>query len=126
MKGLFSLDSIIAILLMLFLVLWSQGFVSMSFDNANSFGVSYETKAEAIRVGSLMNTFFSTAPSSSDYYTLPTANARLFKNSTASFSIVKAKSGNLVVYVQNKFFSVNSSYGVANVSYNSTTGRVTA
>ena len=112
MKGLFSLDAIVAILLLLFILIWGQSLASSDFDRANSFGVNYEVKAEAIRVGSLMNTFVSTEPGVNDYATLAAPDARAFADDSASLTSSKSLASELTVMLQSRFGSVSSTYPV--------------
>lgn len=109
-KGLFSLDAVIAILLLLFILIWGQSLASSDFDRANSFGVKYEAKAEAIRAGSLMNTFLSTKPNSGDYATLASPDARAFADETATLTSSKTASSELIVTLQSRFGAVTSTY----------------
>ncbi|NYZ79842.1 hypothetical protein H0N95_01160 [Candidatus Micrarchaeota archaeon] len=124
-RGLFSLDAIMAILLLLFLFMWGQSLVSSNFDRANSFGVNYEAKAEAIRAGSIMNTFLSTKPGVNDYAPLTASNAKAFKDNSAMFTIEKNLASALKVTMQNRFSVVTATYPTATKALFSA-GKITA
>jgi len=66
-KGVSSLDAFLAILVMLFIVLWLQNFSNLNMSNQQEFGVNIGLKSEAIRVGSTINSFFAADPNSYDY-----------------------------------------------------------
>ena len=88
-RGIISLDALIAILLLLFLLISVQGFISLNFDNSNSFGIEHEAKANAIKTGSILNAFYATSPSSADYVSINT-NLKVFKDETAFITISKS------------------------------------
>lgn len=117
MKGIFSLDAVMSVLLLLFILIAGQAFVSSDFGRANEFGVNYEAKAEAIRVGSLMNTFFSTKPGAYDYALFAPSEARVFKDSSASFFVEKKSLGELNVTLVSRFDENHYSYPVSDVVF---------
>jgi hypothetical protein len=112
-KAMLSLDAIMAILLLLFILLWGQSIVLSDFNKANSFGTNYEAKAEAIRAGSVMNTFISTKPKAGDYATLAPSDARAFSDSSESMTIEKTGVSGLSVVFSSRFGAASSVYPVA-------------
>ncbi|MEM0372340.1 MAG: hypothetical protein QXO69_00640 [archaeon] len=107
MKGLFTLDAIIAILLLVFVLLWGQSLASSNFEKANSFGINYEAKAEAVRVSSLANTFLSTKPGANDYVfiapSLTATKPKAFNDPSANFTITKTQPSDVTVMLQSRF-----------------------
>lgn len=125
MKGIFSIDTFMALLLMLFAVVLMQGMVGLSFDNSNSFGASFEAKAESIRLGSIMNTFYSTNPGANDYVQINSSPARAFKDSAANFTASRPVSNAINVTLINRHFNRSYAYSTAGVAFNTVTWRIT-
>lgn len=62
-KGMLSLDLLIALVLLTFLVIWVQDYFVLISDNVDATGVSMQLKTGAIQVGTQMNIFYAGAES---------------------------------------------------------------
>ena len=110
-RGINSLDAFLALMIMLFVVFWMQNFLSLSYGNSQDFGVQIMVDSEAMRVGSIMNAFFATNPTTKDYITLNSSVAVFGENLTCTITKNQgvAKVDIETVYRGVKF---NSSYPV--------------
>ncbi len=123
-RGINSLDAFLAIMIMLFVIFWMQNFFSLSYENSQEFGVQSTLNSEAMRVGSMMNTFFASNPTPEDYL--------LLNSSVAVFgdeifcSITKPQGyATVTINASYKFTLRNSSYPViAQIKYNPVSQKV--
>lgn len=69
-KGINTLDALLALLLILFIVSWMQNFTTLNLAEVNEFGGAVQAKASAIAIGSQMNSFYAINPTESDYLDL--------------------------------------------------------
>ena len=110
-RGINSIDAFLAITLMLFIAFWMQNFFTIQFDSSQEFGVKSGVSAEAIRIGSIMNSFYATSPTLADYLTL-TDTLKIF-GGTMDVSLDKDPTDlNVTVNVTYNGVDYNSSYPV--------------
>ena len=69
-KGINSLDAFMAIIIASFIIIMMQNYFDLSFDDAQEFGVQSSVRNEAMRIGSLMNNFYTVHVSDTDYLVL--------------------------------------------------------
>jgi len=112
-RGINSLDAFLALMIMLFVIFWMQNFFSLSFENSQTFGVQLAIDAEAMRVGSIMNTFLASNPAPGDYMLL-NSSANLFGNETACTITKYAGYLNVTIEAVYNGVNYNSSYPVMN------------
>ncbi len=113
-------------MIMLFVIFWMQNFFSLSYENSQEFGVQSTLNSEAMRVGSMMNTFFASSPAPEDYL--------LLNSSVAVFgdeifcSIIKPQGyATVTINASYKFILRNSSYPViSQIKYNPVSQKVSA
>lgn len=116
-RGINSLDAFLALMIMLFVIFWMQNFFTLSYENSQDFGVQSTIDSEALRVGSMMNTFFATNPVPGDYLLL-NSSAALFGEEI--FCSITKSQGYATVTLNASYKSVgrNSSYPVvAQIKY---------
>ena len=115
-KGITSLDAMLAFLLILFIVIFTQKATAMSLIHSDSFGASIQTQATAEKLGSVMNSFYATNPGSNDVITGVNdyINIKFFGNYTYITAILK-QSGTpgITVTITTLEDSYSSSYPVA-------------
>jgi hypothetical protein len=125
-KGINSMDAFLAITVMLFIAFWLQNFFNLNFSNSQDYGVQAQLKAEAARVGTIMNSFFATNPSAQDYIIVSSSIMAFTEN----LSVVIAKSplaANVMLTTEFNGINYSSSYPVAKkLSYDGVTQKVTA
>ena len=124
-RGINSLDAFLAIMIMLFVIFWMQNFFSLSYENSQDFGVQSALDSEALRVGSMMNTFFASNPTAGDYLLL-NSSVTLFGEEI--FSSITKSQGYAIVYINASYKSVsyNASYPViAQIRYDPISQKVT-
>lgn len=89
-RGMLSLDLLIALILLTFLVIWLQDYFMLLGDNVGDSGVSMQLKTGAIYVGSQMNMFYAGAKSGEKMNVTP------FNISGFPGAVTISKSGSLV------------------------------
>jgi hypothetical protein len=125
MKGLISLDVIIAVTVLMLLFAWLQSFGTMNLGKIDKFGAQLNVKSAAIDVGSRMNSFYAWKPGANDYIII--SKSLRFFNETYVLSISKPMNAlNVSVGSLHQFFPYNSTYPVASLlKYDATTKKVT-
>lgn len=125
-RGINSLDAFLALMIMLFVIFWMQNFFSLSYENSQDFGMQVTMNLEAIRVGSMMNSFFATNPTPSDYLLL-NSSIDIFGDRLECTITKPASYPNVTMNTTYKENQYNSSYPViAQVGYDRTSQKVSA
>ena len=123
-RGINSLDAFLAIMIMLFVIFWMQNFFSLSYENSQEFGAQSTLNSEALRVGSMMNTFFATNPIPGDYLLLNSSVALFGEEILCSINKTQGYA-NVTVNASYKSVSRNSSYPViAQIKYDPVSQKV--
>lgn len=68
-KGTISLDAITAFIILIFLVVFIQKTTSSNLSISDNYGGFSQSKAAAIKLSSIMNSFYATSPSQNDSIT---------------------------------------------------------
>ena len=66
-RGMMSLDAMIAITMLLFVIIWFQSFSLAMVDNANVIGIKIQSRALPMAIGSQVNAFRAINPQDRDY-----------------------------------------------------------
>jgi len=111
-KGINSLDAFLAIMIMLFIVFWMQNFFNLVYENAQDFGVQVTLSTEAMRVGSMMNSFYATNPSPTDYLQL-NSSITVFGDKLDCRVTKPRGDANVTIVATYKGTKYNASYPVA-------------
>ncbi len=96
MKGIISLDALMAFLLVIFVVFWIQSLTSMNINSVNKFGRKVQARQEAIRTASIMNSFYATIPSTNDYVNTTQGQVVSFENASLQSLFSKEYGSNIV------------------------------
>jgi hypothetical protein len=89
-RGMFTLDAIVAVSLILLLFVLLQGQVSLDLSASNEFGVNSQLKARAIEAGSRMNSLYAIDPATGDWCSLEPKFVKAFPNLQVRENISKA------------------------------------
>lgn len=123
-KGLISLDVLIALIMVIFLLIWLENFATYSVSGINSFGVQAQTNALATGIGMQINNFYALEPGVGDYLDL-SSKVGTAQNFSLEDRILPqiTKVGNLL---EVSILGLISNYSVhTNVNYNPTSKKVT-
>lgn len=123
-KGLISLDVLIALIMVIFLLIWLENFATYSVSGINSFGVQAQTNALATGIGMQINNFYALEPGVGDYLDL-SSEVGTAQNFSLEDRILPqiTKVGNLL---EVSILGLISNYPVhTNVNYNPTSKKVT-
>lgn len=112
-RGIFSIDAMIAILLILFILIWAQGLITLNFKNTNSFGGAYEAKAYAMSVGSEMNAMYAGNLDEVSLKAVP--EEKMFSDTSATFTAVKILGGKLTTTIVSRDETFTGNYPTANL-----------
>ena len=127
-KGVTSLDAMLAFLLILFIVIFTQKASSMALIHSDSFGASIQAQATAEELGSLMNSFYATNPGASDKITGVNnyTDIKFFGDYTFNAEILKQSgNSNVTVTITTLDEIYSSSYPTAQgVQFDSTNGEI--
>jgi len=123
-KGLISIDVLIALVVLIFIVTWLEGFSTNRLLDVNSFGVQAQTNSLATGLGTQINAFYALDPGAQDYLDLSDSIVE-GHNISDNAPIVPqtSKSGNLFTVIMedaDAYYPVTTS-----LSYNPSTKKVT-
>src|SRR3989338_457188 len=117
-KGLISLDAMIAITALLFLVLWFQSFGVSMLENSSIVGTKMQSKTLSLTIGSQLNAFMAIKPQSGDYACVTKPALKVFPDKDVTNYAVAKTGAKIAVGFPQGTFPENLKADVLNILYN--------